>query len=186
MIPLDIGRGPSVPCHDKETPVFRPDEETSVPVAGSGVARIAMEWVHHTDSRMSQVTDLRHEVLMAPFAVKRDDNWGDDDPHSYHLVALEESRVVGYSRLLEDGASAQVRQVAVAFDRQHRGVGSALMFETLRRAGALGLAPVFLHARLTVVGFYERLGFVTVSDDPFPFGRTGLPHVRMELPPSFR
>ena len=40
---------------------------------------VALEWVHHTDPRMSHVTDLRHTVLMAPFGVKRDENWGDDE-----------------------------------------------------------------------------------------------------------
>ncbi|MDP3629877.1 MAG: GNAT family N-acetyltransferase [Actinomycetota bacterium] len=141
----------------------------------------SLEWVDHADSRMPQVTDLRHTVLMAPFGVKRDENWGDEDPHSHHLLALEGGRVVGYSRLIDDGTSAQIRQVAVAFERQRAGVGRALMLETLRRADALGLAPVFLHARLSAVGFYERFGFAVVSDDPFPYGRTGLPHVRMEL-----
>lgn len=135
---------------------------------------------------MSHVTDLRHTVLMAPFGVKRDENWGDEDPHSHHLLALEGDRIVGYSRLLEDGAAAQIRQVAVAFERQQAGVGTALMLETLRRADALGLAPVFLHARLSAVGFYERLGFEVVSDEPFPYGRTGLPHVRMELRAALR
>ncbi|MDO8950048.1 MAG: GNAT family N-acetyltransferase [Actinomycetota bacterium] len=147
---------------------------------------VSLEWVHHTDPRMSHVTDLRHTVLMAPFGVKRDENWGDEDPHSHHLLALEGDRIVGYSRLLEDGAAAQIRQVAVAFDRQQAGVGTALMLETLRRANALGLAPVFLHARLSAVRFYERLGFAVVSDEPFPYGRTGLPHVRMELRAALR
>ncbi len=142
---------------------------------------ITLEWVRHTDPRMPHVTDLRHEVLMAPFTVKRDDDWGDDDPHSYHLLAVDDGRVIGYSRLIEDGTTAQVRQVAVAFDRQRDGVGSALMLETLRRAAELGLDPVFLHARLSATGFYQRLGFVITSDDPFPYGRTGLPHVRMEF-----
>jgi predicted GNAT family N-acyltransferase len=147
---------------------------------------ITLEWVLYTDARMPQVTDLRHEVLMAPFGVKRDDDWCDADPHAHHLLALDGVRVVGYSRLLEDGGSAQIRQVAVAFDQQRAGVGTELMLETLRRAAALGPRPIFLHARLAAVGFYEHLGFVVVSDDPFPYGRTGLPHVRMELRPRSR
>jgi len=148
------------------------------------VASPSFEWVQGTDPRMSQVTVLRHEVLMAPFGVARDDNWGDDDPHSFHLIALEDDRVVAYSRLIDDRGSAQIRQVAVAFHLQRSGVGSALVTETLRRAFELALSPVFLHARLTAVGFYERLGFVVVSDDPFPYGRTGVLHVRMELRPA--
>ncbi len=154
---------------------------TESPAASCGDATTTFEWVQHTDPRMPEVTVLRHEVLMAPFAVKRDDNWGDDDPDSYHLIATDGGRVVAYSRLINDGGTGQIRQVAVAFDRQRTGVGSALMRETVRKAAELGLAPVFLHARVMAMAFYERLGFVNMTDDPFPFGRTGLPHVRMEL-----
>ena len=148
---------------------------------------ISLEWVQHSDPRMRRATELRYEVLMAPFGVDRVEDWGDDDPNSFHLLALEHGHVVGYSRLIEDGTSAQIRQVAVAVDRQRAGVGSELILETLRKAAERGLAPVFLHARLTAVGFYERLGFVTISEDPFPFGRTRVLHVRMETrPPTGR
>ena len=141
---------------------------------------LALEWVHPMDPRMGHVTELRHQVLMAPFGVKRDDKWGDDDSHSFHLLALEDGRVVGYSRLIDDGPAAQIRQVVVALDRQRAGIGSALIVEALRRAAEFGLRPIFLHARLSAVSFYERLGFVTISDDAFPFGRTRMLHVRME------
>ncbi len=143
-----------------------------------------LSWISHDDPLVRDVATLRHEVLMAPFGVSRDDNWGDDDPNSFHLVALQGDRVVGYSRLIRDSDSAQIRQVAVAFDLHGSGIGSALMAEMVRRALELGLAAVFLNARLTAVPFYERLGFTTVSESPFPYGRTGVLHVRMEYRPA--
>jgi predicted GNAT family N-acyltransferase len=42
-----------------------------------------------------------------------------------------------------------------------------------------GLTLLSLNARTTAQGFYSRIGWRTVSD-VFPFGRTGVPHVRME------
>jgi predicted GNAT family N-acyltransferase len=39
---------------------------------------------------------------------------------------------------------------------------------------------VWLNARVTAVPFYEKLGFVVVSD-VFRTARTYLPHVRMDL-----
>jgi len=74
---------------------------------------------------MRQVLDLRFDVLMAPFGVTRDDDWDDADPASLHLVAIEDGRAVGYARLIVHGAEGQVRQVAVAFDRQRSGIGSS-------------------------------------------------------------
>lgn len=142
---------------------------------------VELKWVTHDDPCMRDVTDLRWEVLMAPFGVSRDDNWHDDDPHSHHLVAVEDGRVIGYSRLIEDGGAGQIRQVVVAFDRQRAGIGSAMLAETVTKARELGLDPVFLHARTRAETFYQRLGFVTASAEPFPYGRTGQPHVRMEI-----
>ncbi len=143
-------------------------------------------WVSHDDPKMRDANDLRWEVLMAPFGVARDDDWGDKDPHSYHLVAFEGDRLVGYSRLIDDGGVGQIRQVAVALDRQRSGIGSELVRETVRKARELGLDPIFLHARHHAEGFYERLGFVTVSAEPFPYGRTGMPHVRMDAREDMR
>ncbi|TDB39614.1 MAG: N-acetyltransferase [Actinobacteria bacterium] len=130
---------------------------------------------------MREVTELRWEVLMAPFGVSRDDDWHDDDPQSHHLVAVEDGRVIGYSRLIQDGCEGQIRQVAVSFDRQRAGIGSAMLAETVTKARELGLDPIFLHARTRAETFYQRLGFVTSSAEPFPYGRTGMPHVRMEI-----
>lgn len=141
---------------------------------------VRLLWVEHDDPVMAAVTELRWEVLMQPFGVLRDDDWGDADPASYHLVAMDLDTVIGYSRLIDAKGSGQIRQVAVAFDRQNSGIGSALLAETVRKARELGLHPVFLNARTRAQGFYERLGFVSVTPEPFPYGRTGMPHVRME------
>lgn len=140
-----------------------------------------LRWVAHDDRLMRDATDLRWKLLMEPFGVTRDGDWDDADPNSRHLIALDEGSVVGYARLIRAASAAQIRQVAVAFDWQRSGIGSALVRETVRAAQEAGLDPVFLHARAYAEAFYERLGFVIVSGEPFPYGRTGMPHVRMEV-----
>ncbi|MCE5192267.1 MAG: GNAT family N-acetyltransferase [Actinomycetia bacterium] len=140
-----------------------------------------LRWVAHDDRLMRDATHLRWKVLMEPFGVTPDGDWDDADPHSQHLVALDEGLVVGYARLIDAAGAAQIRQVAVAFDRQRSGIGSALVRESVRAAREAGLDPIFLHSRAYAEAFYERLGFVTVSAEPFCYGRTGMPHVRMEV-----
>jgi len=130
---------------------------------------------------MAEVSDLRHRVLFEPFGLPRLDEWNDMDPASHHLVAFAGARAVAYARLIVEDDAAQVRQVAVADECQHSGVGTALMREVLDRARLMGLGLVYLYARVSAEAFYHRLGFVTLSDDPFPYGRTGVPHVRMEF-----
>lgn len=141
---------------------------------------VRLEWVAEDDDRLGAARALRHEVLMAPFGVPPFHDWGDDDPAAFHLVALDGERVIGYTRLMHRGDEAQLRHVAVAFDAQRRGVGTALVAEACAKAAELGARSVWLNARLPAVAFYERLGFVVVSAEPFASGRTGQPHVRME------
>lgn len=143
---------------------------------------LALHWVSADDPRMAEANDLRHAVLYAPFGVPRTADWGDADESVRLLVVSREGRVVGFASLvLEGSGSARVRQVSVAFDVQGTGVGRALMREVEAEARRRGLTRLWLEARTTAERFYHRLGYVTVSG-VHPSGRTGLPHVTMELP----
>jgi predicted GNAT family N-acyltransferase len=128
-----------------------------------------------------QATELRYRVLHEPFGVVRDDDWQDADAASTHVVASVEDEVVGYARLIAEpgGAVGQIRQVAVYPAWERRGIGSALIGESLRIAVKHGMTDVWLNARLTAVPFYERLGF-RVTSGVFRTPRTYLPHVRMD------
>lgn len=138
-----------------------------------------LRWVPGDWGGKPQADRLRNDVLLVPFGVGPIE-WHDADPVSLHLVAIAEDEVVGYSRLILQRGTAQLRQVCVAFDVQGSGIGRALMEETLRKARELGLPQVWLNARTHAVGFYERLGF-RVTSGAFHEGMTTLPHVRMEL-----
>ena len=146
---------------------------------------VTLEWLAGNDPRMAEVSDLRQHVLFEPFGIPRLDQWNDMDPASHHLVAFKDGRAVAYARLIElQDDTPQVRQVAVEPELQRSGVGTALMREVGRRAQEMGFQRIHLYARVSAEAFYLRLGWITVSDDPFPYGRTGVPHVRMELPPG--
>ena len=142
----------------------------------------ALEWIAADDERMTQADGLRHEALFAPFGLPRDDRWDDTGEDRHHLVALSSGSVIGYACLLTgpDGAG-HVRQVCVHPDLQRTGIGRALMEEVDAEAVRLGLAALWLNARLSAEPFYRSLGYATTSG-VFPSGRTGVPHVRMEKP----
>lgn len=143
---------------------------------------VELRYIRGDDPLMRDVADLCYETLHRPFDVSRNDEWNNLDPGSTHLVALQDGRVVGYARLLlEDVDWGHVRQVAVYPEARGRGIGSALVSELVEEARRKGLPHVFLNARLTAVGLYERQGFAVVSPAPFRMARTYLPHVRMEM-----
>lgn len=141
-----------------------------------------LHYVRAGDVLLSEAAALRYAVLFEPFEVPDDGDWDDADPASTHLVAVEDGEVVGYARLIAmpDG-SARIRQVVVEPSRQRSGIGSSLVLELIGLARRRGIPLVWLEARVTAIAFYERLGF-TARPGVFPYGRTGLPHVRMEQP----
>ncbi|MEL7667763.1 MAG: GNAT family N-acetyltransferase [Actinomycetota bacterium] len=144
------------------------------------MAAITLEWLDAGDPRMAEVNAVRHEALFAPFGLPRLDGWDDEGVDKCHLAALCDDRVVGYAcLLLEADGTGHVRQVSVLEEVRTLGVGRALMDEVVAEARRRGLSLVWLNARCTAEGFYQRVGWRTVSG-VFPSGRTGMPHVRME------
>ena len=141
--------------------------------------RFSVQFVSHDWPRFGEAADLRYAVLHAPFGVERDDNWNDDDPAYRHLVAIADSGpVVGYAQLIMRDGDAQIRQVAVDEAWQRAGVGRQLVTTLVRQAQEGRAVEIWLNARVSAIGFYERLGF-EAHGDTFNTGRTSLPHRRM-------
>lgn len=131
--------------------------------------------------RLPEAFELTYEVLMVPFGVAREVAAAHVEREAVHVAALGASGgVVGYLRLLPMDAEGwtQVRQVAVADALQGRGLGRALMEHAEHSARGLGAAGVWLNARSSAIGFYERLGYVIASEE-FITGLADLPHRRM-------
>lgn len=145
------------------------------------MADIVLEWIQTSDHRMPEVDELRHIALFEPFGLPRVDKWNDDIPGARHLVGVADGRIVGYACLIVADDGGQVRQVCVDEQLRGSGIGKAMMVEVVAEAYRLGLAAVWLNARYTAEEFYTGLGWITTSGT-FPFGRTGIPHVRMEYP----
>lgn len=142
---------------------------------------ITLEWIDTFDPRMEDVAELRYVALFEPFGIPRSDIWNDDIPGVNHLIATVEGAIAGYACLIVDEDRGQVRQVSVSPAQRGTGVGRALMIEVVAGARRFDLGELWLNARVTAEPFYARLGWQTTSGE-FPFGRTGVPHVRMEYP----
>jgi GNAT superfamily N-acetyltransferase len=106
----------------------------------------------------------------------------DGRPGAWHLAALDGDEVVGVLSTAPAGTpwrperpAAQLRGMAVAFDRQGTGIGSALLDAACTRLRGEGVAVVWANARDTALAFYEHHGF-TVVGEGFVTADTGLPH----------
>ncbi len=70
----------------------------------------------------------------------------------------------------------KMRQVAVDFEFQGRGLGRSLVVDIEQRVELLGATEIVLNARETAVPFYLKLGYRVVSDE---FSEVGLSHFKM-------
>ncbi|WP_249522918.1 GNAT family N-acetyltransferase [Modestobacter marinus] len=97
----------------------------------------------------------------------------DDAPYTLHLAArVDGDEVVGVVRFhpadcpwREGEGSWQLRGMATDPRVRGLGVGRALVAAGLARVAACGGQLVWCDARASAVGFYERLGFTTVTAD---------------------
>jgi len=153
-------------------------------VAEPGVGRppgVELLAVDHEWARFGEVLDLSYAELYCPFGVVRDAEWYHPAHGSEFAVALDErGRIVGTARLLPGAGDPerQVRQVVVAPAARGLGVGRLLMQALEGTARTEGAVELWLHARESAIGFYERLGYAC-EGDRFVSPLTGIPHRTM-------
>ncbi len=85
-----------------------------------------------------------------------------DHRHGIFLVALEAGEVVGYGGVWLVIDEAHVTNIAIAPDRQRRGIGRRLMTELLEAAYKAGMRCATLEVRAgndPALRLYESLGF---------------------------
>lgn len=126
-----------------------------------------------------QVYDLREEVLRKPIglSLKNEDLSG--DALDTITVALENEKVIGCVMLHshESPEIIKLRQMAVAYTHQGKGIGRMLVLAAEAHARESGIKKIVLHARITAEPFYKKLGYLTTSGE---FTEVDIPHVVME------
>lgn len=110
---------------------------------------------------------------------------GEHDPRAGWFAAFDGDEVVGTAGVFPEerpGAGAGGwRLRAMSALRQGEGTGSALLEACVEHAVAGGGSYLWCSARVPAEGFYERHGFVTVTDVYEPYGLG--PHVDMVRDP---
>jgi len=83
------------------------------------------------------------------------------------VVAEDAGRVVGCSALQVVWSDlAEIKSLAVDADRFNQGIGTAMVTELIRKAGAMGVQKVF--ALTLETGFFEKVGFHRINTDLLP------------------
>jgi len=130
-----------------------------------------------TSRELYEILRSRAEIFVVEQSIKYVDMDG-IDYDSLHCYIEDGGRVVAYLRAFyDDDGSVKVGRVLTL--RHGRGTGRTLMEKSI--SAILEKLPtdlIYVNAQQHAVGFYERLGFVGVSD---VFYEEKIPHIRMEL-----
>lgn len=102
------------------------------------------------------------------------------DLNAYHLWFEDRGEIVAYARVLDRGVSFETPAVGrVISMRRREGLGSLILEEGIRIAREnFSAEAVTLEAQTYAKAFYERAGFIQVSDE---FLEDGIPHILMRL-----
>jgi len=119
---------------------------------------------------------LRQDVFVVEQECPYPDLDGRDlEPGTRHVVMSDDGRVVGYARVLDDGAAWRIGRVALDRSARGRGLADRIMETALRVCDG---KDVVLDAQSPLTGWYATFGFA--ADGP-EFLEDGIPHTPMRL-----
>lgn len=123
--------------------------------------------------------ELRNNVLRMPLGLSLYDEDISKENQQMHFGLFDESGnlLACVAAVNCSSTEAKVRQMAVDSKAQGKGCGRKLILCVEDHLSHLGFNHFVLHARMSAVGFYEKLGYVRVGQE---FVEVGLPHIKME------
>jgi GNAT superfamily N-acetyltransferase len=140
---------------------------------------IVLEAPYGSDLYRSTV-NIRRLVLRLPLGIDFTPQDLSDDKTNHHFVAIVNHCEAGALVLVpEEDGWGKIRQVAVLPEYQGTGVGTALMHAAHDCARRLGRSSVHLHARISAVEFYRKLGYLERGET---FQEVAIMHQDMWIP----
>ena len=135
--------------------------------------------VEYGSSRYDELVELRYKILLKPLGLKFLDLHRAQEAGYLHIgcvESLDDKLVGGLMMIPIDHEVIRMMQVAVDGKYQGEGIGRQLVEYAEKRAKEAGYSTLVMHAMLSVVGFYEKLGF---EQDGDIFEESGITFARM-------
>jgi ElaA protein len=131
------------------------------------------------------ILQLRNEVFIVEQNCVYNDPDGKDQP-AWHLMAIEDDRLIAYARILPPGLSYNdpaIGRVVTSSSKRGSGLGRELMKRSIEACEKLfGKSSITLSAQVYLQSFYESLGFIVVGEE---YLDDGIPHIKMSRKPSW-
>jgi len=129
------------------------------------------------DLNFQEIVAIRTSVFQDEQGVDRDLEFDGLDETATHFLAYEGDHAIGTARVrFLDSHTAKLERVAVLADRRKYGIGRKIVETALEFLANKNISDLRIHAQISVVAFYQKLGFVTQGE---PFDEAGIPHIKM-------
>lgn len=113
-------------------------------------------------TRYDELVQLRYKILLEPLGLKFLDLHRNKEANYLHIGCIEQlddTLVGGLILAPIDNDTIRLMQVAVDTKYQGEGIGRDLVKYAEKRAKEAGYTKIVMHAMLSVVNFYEKMGY---------------------------
>ena len=138
---------------------------------------MALKIIDHGSKEYRQMVQLRMDILRKPLGLNFSPEELELEKNYILIGAFEEDKMLGCCMLIKQDGEMRLRQMAVMNNLQGKGIGRALLQFAENIARDRGYKKITMHARKTVVTFFEKLGYKVSSDE---FVEITIPHFEME------
>ena len=139
---------------------------------------ITYKYIDHKSEEFKQVINLRYSILFEPYGKVEKYEYDELDDISLHLVALDNGKVLGYSRMTVINDTGKITNVVVSPKYINKRIGFEMMKKHIIKAEEYNMSSLYLNARIETVEFYKKVGFecqdkINISE------KSGLPLQKM-------
>ena len=139
---------------------------------------MGLRQIDHGSKEYMKMVELRSQVLREPLGLRFTIEELEKEKDDILIAAFEDDDLLGCCIIsILDRTTFRLRQMAVLSSFQRKGIGASLLNYVENIARDKGCIKIMMHARLTAIGFYQRMGYTVVGN---VFEELGIPHRYME------
>jgi N-acetylglutamate synthase-like GNAT family acetyltransferase len=125
-----------------------------------------------------QMVNLRDNVLRRPLGLTFSHDELMQEKDDLHIVCKEDEKILGCCILTKvNSDTVRLRQMAVSGNLHGKGIGASILNFAENMARDKGFNTIMMHARDSVIGFYEKFEYKIMGDQ---FTEVNLPHHIMQ------
>jgi predicted GNAT family N-acyltransferase len=134
--------------------------------------------IEHNYAEYQTMVSLRMKILREPLGLAFNKDDLEKEKNDILLSAYDDDKMVGCCILTKiNDETCQLRQMAVISSMQKNGLGSSLLDFAEKVAYDNGFRKMLMHARKSVVGFYQKQGYEIQGEE---FEEVTIPHYEMQ------